>query len=354
MFPKQQFVRVPIENSYSTGFASYSESSLGAARVNPGTSSTSSTYLHSYSKKQGAPVGGRSHIKYSQAPTRGSDDTDSSFSECDSAAEEAAAAANDSHSSWDLLWSLPRPPARRSRSSSRSGRSVSHTHKRIHSQSHRHSGSSTARVGPSVHSELSSGSSTAVDDSGFAPDTDSRAALGARAPPSLLPPAYAMTHEQNSSIANPSYNPNPDPNYPYPRQQPPYSGNGNGSGINAVHTPSPSRNAISGETRPVSVRLASARRKARLAGRRLKHWETFPGRNRFCFGGQLMQSKKPGAFYITLSLVIIISALYFGFECAHICYVVVMSIVLLYSIGNPNPSSVLYIDDTYWYMRLCL
>ena len=263
MLPKQQFHRIPIENSLSPGFASLSGNSFATARVNSDKAAT---------VNRSVPLIGRSHIKYSLAPTRGSDED--SESDIESEVEETAPAnARASHSVWDVAWSLQ--PARRSLS--RSARSVSR--------------SSTARVAPNAHSELST-----ADDSGFVPDSESRTPCSA--------PALAM---QQNSVAN--------PNYPYPRQQPPidYSVNGNG---NSNGNGASSRFATNAESRPVSARLTNARRKARAVGRRLKRWETFPGRNRFCCDARLMQSKKPGAFYITLSLVVIISALYFGFECA--------------------------------------
>lgn len=49
--------------------------------------------------------------------------------------------------------------------------------------------------------------------------------------------------------------------------------------------------------------------------RRLKKWEVFPGRNKFCFDGRIMMAKHTGVFYFALGLIILTCVLFFVFDC---------------------------------------
>ena len=48
--------------------------------------------------------------------------------------------------------------------------------------------------------------------------------------------------------------------------------------------------------------------------RRQKNWEVLPGRNKFCCDGRVMMAQSAGIFYMTVSLIIVTSGLFFGFE----------------------------------------
>lgn len=47
---------------------------------------------------------------------------------------------------------------------------------------------------------------------------------------------------------------------------------------------------------------------------KVKKWEVFPGRNKFCCDGRLMVSTQTGIFYFTLFLIIATSAAFFALE----------------------------------------
>ncbi|XP_067119085.1 palmitoyltransferase ZDHHC9-like isoform X2 [Centruroides vittatus] len=49
--------------------------------------------------------------------------------------------------------------------------------------------------------------------------------------------------------------------------------------------------------------------------RRLKKWEVFPGRNKFCFDGRIMMAKHTGVFYFALGLIALTCVLFFVFDC---------------------------------------
>jgi len=54
-------------------------------------------------------------------------------------------------------------------------------------------------------------------------------------------------------------------------------------------------------------------------GNRLQRkWEVFPGRNSFYCNGRIVMAQKAGIFYLTVALIVITSALFFGFDCVYL------------------------------------
>ena len=54
---------------------------------------------------------------------------------------------------------------------------------------------------------------------------------------------------------------------------------------------------------------------------RVRKWEVFPGKNKFCCNGRLVTGTQLGIFYFTCVLIIGTSGLFFGVEYAA-CFVV--------------------------------
>jgi len=51
-----------------------------------------------------------------------------------------------------------------------------------------------------------------------------------------------------------------------------------------------------------------------MASRVTRKWQVFPGRNKFCCDGRVMMAPHTGVFYVTLSLIVGTSTLFFVFE----------------------------------------
>ena len=45
-----------------------------------------------------------------------------------------------------------------------------------------------------------------------------------------------------------------------------------------------------------------------------RNWEVFPGRNKFYLDGRIIMARNNGVFYFTVILIVVTSALFFGFE----------------------------------------
>ncbi|GFO03668.1 palmitoyltransferase [Plakobranchus ocellatus] len=50
----------------------------------------------------------------------------------------------------------------------------------------------------------------------------------------------------------------------------------------------------------------------------VKRWEVFPGRNKFYCDGRIMMARQAGVFYLTCALIIIVSGLFFAFDCVYL------------------------------------
>lgn len=48
--------------------------------------------------------------------------------------------------------------------------------------------------------------------------------------------------------------------------------------------------------------------------KKVRKWEIFPGKNKFCCDGRIMMAKHTGIFYFTCTLIILTSGLFFCFE----------------------------------------
>lgn len=48
--------------------------------------------------------------------------------------------------------------------------------------------------------------------------------------------------------------------------------------------------------------------------KKVRRWEVFPGKNKFHCNGRIMMARQTGIFYLTCTLIIVTSGLFFGFE----------------------------------------
>ena len=55
-----------------------------------------------------------------------------------------------------------------------------------------------------------------------------------------------------------------------------------------------------------------------MTNRLQRKWEIFPGRNLFYCNGRIVMAQKAGIFYLTVALIVITSALFFGFDCPYL------------------------------------
>ncbi|XP_036367818.1 palmitoyltransferase ZDHHC9 isoform X4 [Octopus sinensis] len=52
--------------------------------------------------------------------------------------------------------------------------------------------------------------------------------------------------------------------------------------------------------------------------KKVRKWEIFPGKNKFCCDGRIMMAKHTGIFYFTCTLIILTSGLFFCFDCRYL------------------------------------
>lgn len=59
-------------------------------------------------------------------------------------------------------------------------------------------------------------------------------------------------------------------------------------------------------------------KKKKKMPKKVRKWEIFPGKNRFCCDGRVMMAKQTGIFYFTCTLIIVTSGLFFCFDCRYL------------------------------------
>lgn len=88
------------------------------------------------------------------------------------------------------------------------------------------------------------------------------------------------------------------------------------SSYTAVSTESPSPTKLSCSSDDDDA--TDGIKKKKKMPKKVRKWEIFPGKNRFCCDGRVMMAKQTGIFYFTCALIIVTSGLFFCFDCRYL------------------------------------
>ncbi|KAK7503113.1 hypothetical protein BaRGS_00005739 [Batillaria attramentaria] len=73
--------------------------------------------------------------------------------------------------------------------------------------------------------------------------------------------------------------------------------------------------------------------------KKVRRWEVFPGKNKFHCNGRIMMARQTGIFYLTCSLIVVTSGLFFGFDCVYLAQHVTPAIPAIGEVPSGSPGT---------------